>query len=83
MKKYNDYCIITIYCVIICMCVYIKFDSVQKKNKKAATKAALAKKIIKKKLKVNTKVLFDEEGQVMSGHQAWILNFHWQKTLVM
>jgi ATP-dependent RNA helicase DDX10/DBP4 len=35
------------------------------KNKKAITKAAVAKKILKKKIVPNKKINFDEEGQVL------------------
>lgn len=35
----------------------------QRQNK-AMTKAAIAKRILKKNLSVNTKVTFDDEGQV-------------------
>lgn len=40
-------------------------DSSKSKKKKPLTKAAVAKKILKKKLKVNTKVKFTEEGDAI------------------
>ena len=38
-------------------------------KKKAVTAIKVAKKLIKKKLKVNTKMVFDEEGEVSTGPQ--------------
>ena len=35
-----------------------------KKKSKSSDKEALAKKLMRKKIFVNTKVMFDEEGQV-------------------
>ncbi|KAH8021510.1 hypothetical protein HPB51_015906 [Rhipicephalus microplus] len=38
-----------------------------KKKKKVITKVALAKKVLKKKVVPNTKVIFDDEGEVVEG----------------
>lgn len=40
-------------------------ETTSRKKSKPLTKAAVAKKILKKKLKVNTKVTFNEEGQII------------------
>lgn len=39
-------------------------DLTSKKSQKLISKVSLAKKILRKKIKVNTKVVFDEEGEV-------------------
>lgn len=39
-------------------------DSTKDKQAKAVTKAAIAKKLLKKKIKPNKKVVFDEQGEV-------------------
>ncbi|XP_030033796.2 probable ATP-dependent RNA helicase DDX10 [Manduca sexta] len=46
--------------------VPVEEQSTSKKKAKPVTKAAVAKKILKKKLKVNTKVTFTEEGDVVA-----------------
>ncbi|KAK2140996.1 hypothetical protein LSH36_1186g00002 [Paralvinella palmiformis] len=38
-------------------------DTIRGRNKKVTTKYAQAKKVLKKKLKVNSKIIFDEEGK--------------------
>lgn len=43
----------------------VEEQSVSKKKNKPLTKAAVAKKILKKKIKVNTKVKFTEEGEAI------------------
>jgi len=43
----------------------LKFDVSNKEKVKTTTKAMLAKKIIRKKIKVNTKVTFTDNDQVI------------------
>jgi len=47
-------------------------DIYNKKKKKPLTKAAVAKKMIKKQIKPNQKTVFDETGEV-SGYKILVL----------
>jgi len=50
--------------------VELATDTLNKKKKKPLTKAAVAKKMIKKQIKPNQKTVFDETGEV------WYLLIH-------
>jgi hypothetical protein len=48
----------------------------EKSGKKSVTKAAVAKRIIKKKIVANKKTVFDEEGTVRIFSQFLLTIFH-------
>ena len=53
------------------------------KSKKLLTKFALAKKLAKKNIQVNTKVVFDDEGKVSPAGLLWNIGDGFFKKITM